>query len=110
MSDTPQGVLNWIENAVSDMGFEQVKMWEETGFDDSDNNMLTKAKKDGVGDIVGWYTDCLYDDATLLADLLGDRVCDICGFDTPERVKFVAELRLLRSDASWQTACTKIDS
>jgi len=107
--ETPQDVMNWVGNAISDMAYDQVKIWEESGFDDTEGKLLEEAKANGVCDISGWYADHEYDNADTLGDLMGDRVCDICGFDTPERTEFVKELRELRSDSSWQEACNRID-
>ena len=106
---TVNEIANWVENAVSDMAFDQVRMWEETGWDDTEGKLLVKAKADGCYDVAGWYADYLYDDPQTLADMMGDRISDGLDwrdddYDAQFNTK-VEELRTCRSGNSWGKAC-----
>ena len=107
--EQPDEIATWIGSAVTDIAQDQVRMWRDSGWDDSKGKVLDKMKADGVTDIEGCYADHLYDNADTLADLMGDRVCDVVGWEGPDRKAFVAELRKFRGDKAWQEACDRID-
>ena len=106
---TAQEIANWVGDACGDMAFDQTRMFEETGWDDTEDGLLIKAKADGCYDIAGWYADHLYSDPQLLCDLMGDRVAEGLdwrddNYDAQFNAK-VEALRKCRNDSAWDKAC-----
>lgn len=112
MAESVQEVIGWVENAISDMAYDQYQMWKregcpmEIGYSDPAYEAFIKLKKSGCLDIAGAYADQEYNNPDTLQDLLGDRVCDACGYENKEaRREFILELRKRNSFDAWKTAC-----
>lgn len=64
---------DFLQDAVGDSAYDLVKL---PGLDPDVDKKIKKAKKAGVTDVAGWLADELYNDASTLEDLLGDRLYD----------------------------------
>ena len=106
--DTANGIFNWVQNAVGDIAYDQVGMWEGHGRKRGVEPALDKLVDDGVVDIAECYADDMYEDKELLIDLMGDRLYDATQGDNKKRNALVEELRKLRSGKLWDEVCDRL--
>ena len=83
---------NFFGDACADIAMQ--KPWEDR-FNKKAAAWHKKAKAAGCQDILGAYTDELYNDADTASDFLGDRLCDECGDDDVLHEAVVQELERL---------------
>jgi len=107
--DKANEIFNWVQNAVGDMAYDQVGMWEGHGRTKGMEPELDKLVEDGVIDIGGCHADNLYDDKWLLVDLIGDRLYDATQGDNDKRNTLVEELRTMRRKSTvWDEVCNEL--
>lgn len=63
-------IVNYVQTAVGEMGY--CKYTQEDYAD-----RIKQAKRRGVRDIGGWLADELYNDSTVVNDLVGDQLYDL---------------------------------
>jgi hypothetical protein len=72
VDDLAFSVKSYVENAVSEMGYDD-DPWLEGKIKDR----YEAAKRRGVRDLSGWLGDEFYNDSGIVSDLAGDRICDV---------------------------------
>jgi len=76
-------IYNYIQTACGEIASDMTS--ESSGFlDDKWEKKIKKMKKAKVRDITGSLADMLYSDKDTLESLIGDRLCDLAGFETPQ--------------------------
>ncbi len=106
--NTASEIFNWVGNAIGDMAYDQVGMWEGHGRSKGMEPDLEKLAEAGVRDIAGCHADNLYEDKCLLVDLMGDRIYDATQGDNDKRNTLVGKLRCMRSGKLWDDVCNEL--
>jgi len=66
-------IAGFLQDAMADVAS---GMLEFPDPEDKWGPRIAAARKRRIGDLHGWLADELYNDADILSDLIGDRVCD----------------------------------
>lgn len=63
-------IVNYVETAVSEIGYDE---YAQQDFP----SLIKKAKKLRIQDVGGWLADQLYNDSTIVSDLVGDQLYEL---------------------------------
>ena len=68
-------LYGWLQSACGDIAHGALQ-GGMLFLEDDVKAKIRQAEKDGVTDLQGWYADEIYNDASSIRDLLGDRIYD----------------------------------
>ena len=109
MKDKVRAIISNVEEACSDMAYEQWREYREGGihWEKTVGSSIKAKVKAGVRDIPGSLTDDYYNDPEFCEGILGDQIYDMAN-GKPERIVELAKAVKEYSHKAMREACDTI--
>ena len=110
MKDKVRAIISNVEEACSDMAYEQWREYRECGdslWDRATGSAIKDKQLAGVRDIPGSLTDDYYNDPEFCEGILGDQIYDMAN-GKPERIVELAKAVKEYSHKAMREACDTI--
>lgn len=110
MREQAQAIIGYVENACSEMAYEQYRCWKKdrSSHDKDLHERIMAMIATGVHDIPGSLADQFYSDPDFCEDLLGDRIYEEAE-GTPDRIiNLAGEIKRITGNEAMKKACDRV--